>query len=151
MSLKLRSLSAALLLLLPAGSSLAQEPAAAAPLIIDPSSTSLAGGNVKLSTSTLNRRAQTFGGDYQIRVMPYFFKNEKGSLVISVPDSSLRKLTKGVALEFAGKAITSATGEQHPVHVRATSVGDGRGDLTISIKTENGNLVFNTVYRFGDT
>ncbi len=144
----LYSLVASLLLLVPAAR--AEESPAVAPLIVAPSSTSLAGGKVKLSTSTLNRKANTFIGDYRIRVTPYFFKNEEGAILIVVPDNSLRKLTKGVSLEFDGKATTNGTGQTRPIRVKATGAGDGYGALTICIKTENGDMVFNSAYRFGN-
>jgi hypothetical protein len=119
-------------------------------LFIEPSSTSLAGGKARLIVGTLNRQQVSYVGDYQLKVWPYFFKSEKGALSMIVSDESLRKLTQAVPVAFTGKAMTDGSDKTRPIDARATPSATDRGALTFSIQTENGKLVFNTSYRFGD-
>ena len=117
---------------------------------IDPCSTSLAGGKAKLLTTALRRDAAKYVGNYDLKVSPYFFKNEKGTLSIDVSDEALRKLARGTVVDFAGRAVTSGTGKSRAVKVKVTPGGSGvaNGNMTISIATTNGELVFSTEYAF---
>ena len=54
-------------------------------LFIDPSSTSVRLGKATLIVSPLTRRGGNYIGDYQLKVRPYFFKSETGSLVWAHP------------------------------------------------------------------
>ena len=87
-------------------------------------------------------------GDYQLKVRPYFFKSEKGTLVLAASDDSVRKLQAGTAIDFTGKAVTRKDGKIHVVLGKATSSSGDRGSVTFSIITENGKIVFNTSYHF---
>lgn len=119
-------------------------------LFIEPSSASLAGGKAKLVTSALIRREESYAGEYQLNVSPYFFKSEKGTLHIVVSDQSLRRLAQGTAVDFTGQAVSTRTGKKRPIQAKATPSGTTRGALLFSVPTENGKLVFNTSYRFSD-
>ena len=121
-------------------------------MAVEPSSASLAGGNARLTTTTLRRESARYVGNYQIQVRPYFFKDETGTLSIPVSDESLRKLARGTTVHFAGNALTTGTETARAVKVKATpaGAGTGKGNLTISIATENGELVFFTGYTLGD-
>jgi hypothetical protein len=120
-------------------------------MAIEPSSASLAGGKARLTTTALRRQAARYVGNYQLKVVPYFFKNETGTLSIAVTDESLRKLAQGTTVSLAGNAVTSGTEETRAVRVKATPAGVGvaKGNLTITITTENGELVFATEYTLG--
>src|SRR4030095_2980526 len=74
---------------------------------IEPCSASLAGGKAKLTTTALRREVAKYVGSYDIKVRPYFFKSEKGTLSFNVSDESMGKLTKGTVVGFAGRAVTS--------------------------------------------
>lgn len=119
-------------------------------ILIEPSSASLTGGNARLTTTALSRKAGAYVGDYQLKVTPYFFKSEKGRLLINVSDASLRKLINGNAVEVTGKATTSGTAETRVISATATPLGSDRGSLIVAIHTENGRLVFNSSYRFAE-
>jgi hypothetical protein len=81
-------------------------------LFIDPCSTVISGGKANLRIGGLSRQAQAYIGDYQFKVSPYFFKNEKGKLSIEVADDTLNKLANGMAVDFTGQATTSGSGNQ---------------------------------------
>ena len=89
-------------------------------LVIDPSATSVALGNVSLTVSPLTHRKGNYVGNYRLKVRPYFFKSEKGSLLLAASDDSLRKLQTGIAINFTGTAVTHEDGRVHIVLGRAT-------------------------------
>jgi hypothetical protein len=124
----------------------------ASKMAIAPTSASLAGGNAQLTTTALRRQAARYVGNYRLKVVPYFFKNETGTLSIAVSDESLRKLAMGTPVKLAGKAMSTGSEKTRAVRVKATPAGVGvaKGSLAISITTENGELVFATEYTLGD-
>jgi hypothetical protein len=102
-------------------------------LFIDPSSTSVALGKASLMVSPLTHRDGNYVGDYQLKVRPYFFKSEKGSLLLAASDDSVRKLQAGKAIDFTGKAVTRTDGKIHVVLGKATPSSGDRGSVTFSI------------------
>ena len=119
-------------------------------LTVAPSSASLAGGKARLTTAELRRAAGKYTGEYQLKVVPYFFKSETGSLTITASDDSLKTLAAGTAVNFVGKAVTAGTGKTRSIKVKATPVGPNstKGSIRISIPTVNGELVFESEYAF---
>lgn len=120
-------------------------------LFIDPSSTSVAllRGKANLIVSPLTHQDGNYVGDYQLKVRPYFFKSEKGSLRLAASDDAIRKLQTGTAINFTGKAVTHKDGRTHIVLGRATPSSGDRGGVTFSIITDDAEIVFNTSYHFG--
>ena len=118
-------------------------------LFIHPSSTSVALGKASLIVSPLTHRDGNYVGDYQLKVRPYFFKSEKGSLLLAASDDAVRKLQTGTAINFTGKAVTHKDGRTHIVLGRATPSSGNRGGVTFSIITDDAKIVFNTSYHFG--
>jgi len=117
-------------------------------LYVQPSSGSLAGGKARLIVSSLSREGSAYVGDYQIKVVPYFFKNEKGKLSISISDAALNDLTERRAVECSGKAVTNVTNKTRPVKASAVPATAEGGALKITVLTDNGPLVFDTSYQF---
>jgi hypothetical protein len=118
-------------------------------LFIDPSSTSVRLGKATLIVSLLTRRGDNYIGDYQLKVRPYFFKSETGSLVLGASEDFVRRLQSGRAIDFTGKALTREDGTTHVVLGRATPLSGDRGTVTFSIVTEkNAKIIFKTSYHF---
>jgi hypothetical protein len=117
-------------------------------LFIDPNSTSVTLGKASLIVSPLTHRNGNYEGDYQLKVRPYFFKSEKGTLLLAAADDSVRKLQAGTAIAFTGKAVTRKDGKTHVVLGKATPSSRDGGSVTFSIITENGKMVFKTSYHF---
>ena len=118
-------------------------------LFIDPSSTSVRLGKATLIVSPLTRRGGNYIGDYQLKVWPYFFKSETGSLILGASDDFVRRLQSGRAIDFTGKAVTREDGTTHVVLGRATPLSGDRGTVTFSIVTEkNEMIIFKTSYHF---
>jgi hypothetical protein len=118
-------------------------------LFIDPSSTSVRLGKATLIVGPLSRRGGNYIGDYQLKVRPYFFKSETGSLILGASEDFVRKLQSGRAIDFTGKALTREDGTTHVVLGRATPLSADRGTVTFSIVTEkNAKIIFKTSYHF---
>jgi hypothetical protein len=118
-------------------------------LFIDPSSTSVRLGKATLIVSPLSRRGGNYIGDYQLKVRPYFFKSETGSLVLAASEDFVRRLQSGRVIDFTGKALTREDGTTHVVLGRATPLSGDRGTVTFSIVTEkNAKIIFKTSYHF---
>ena len=110
-------------------------------LVIDPSSTSVAlRAKASLIVSPLTHRDGNYLGEYQLKVRPYFFKSEKGSLLLAASDDAVRKLQAGTAINFTGQAVTHKDGRTHIVLGRATPSSGDRGSVTFSIITDDGKM-----------
>jgi hypothetical protein len=101
----------------------------------------------------LVRKNGTYASSYTANVFPYFFSNEKGTLAITLPDESLRKLERGEPVEFSGRAVNT-DGEERRITGKATPE-EGAHALSGKIKvrvfvSKRIELIFNTSYRFGD-
>ncbi len=124
--------------------------AGAPKLLVDPSSTSVAlRGKASLIVGPLTHRDGNFAGDYQLKVKPYFFKSETGSLLLAASDEAVRKLQAGMPINFTGKAVTHEDGRTHIVLGRATPTSGDRGNVIFSIVTDDAKIIFNTSYHFG--
>jgi hypothetical protein len=123
--------------------------AATPKLFINPSSTSVPfRGKASLIVSPLTHRNGNYVGDYKLKVRPYYFKSEKGSLLLVASDDVVRKLQTGIAIDFSGKAVTYQDGRTHIVLGRVTPSSADRGSVTFSIITDDGKIVFKTSYHF---
>jgi len=72
-------------------------------LFIDPSSTSVAlRAKASLIVSPLTHRGGNYVGDYNLKVRPYFFKSEKGSLLLAASDDAVRKLQTAELISYLG-------------------------------------------------
>ena len=117
-------------------------------LVIGPSSASVALGKASLIVSLLTHRDGNYVGEYRLKVKPYFFKSEKGSLLLAASDDAVGKLQAGTAINFTGQAVTYKDGRTHIVLGRATPSSRDRGSVTFSIVTDDARIVFNTSYHF---
>jgi len=117
-------------------------------MFVDPSSTSLALGKASLTVSPLTYQKQTYAGDYQLKVVPFFHKSQSGKLSLAAPDDSVRRHAQGAAVEFTGEAVNQKDGKTKVIKGKITPITKDRGTVVFSIATESGELVFNTSYHF---
>ena len=118
-------------------------------LIIDRSTTAVSGGKATLSIGPLQRAAEIYAGDYQMKVSPYFFKGEKGKLAIVVSGESLAKVTKGIAAEITGTATTNGKdGKTRRIDATAIPADNNHGALKLWFVSGDRKMVFNTSYHF---
>ena len=113
--------------------------------------TSIYVGTVTLDTSTLARDGETYTATYEARVWPWFFCNETGRMVITVPDADLARLSAGEMIEFTGEAFNHKN-KPRRVTGRAQPAGPGRGEgrIKVRIGVDDIELIFNGDYRFED-
>jgi hypothetical protein len=117
-------------------------------LFVDPSSSRVKLGKANLTLTPLTPKGDMYVGDYRLRVVPYFFKNEEGSLVLTAPQESYQRLAQGSAVEFNGVATSKKDGKRKIVTGKIIPLTSDRGRVTFSVATENGKMVFNTLYHF---
>ena len=98
----------------------------------------------------LRRNAGTYIGDYQLKVSPYFFMSETGTLSMIVSDESLRKLTQGIPVAVTGQATTKNSGKTRAVNAKLTPAVKDRGSVTFSFTEMDTKLIFKTSYQFGN-
>jgi hypothetical protein len=134
----------------PAWSSAAEAlPARFQQVDIAPTWTSIYVGTVSLKMPTLVRSpAGDFEAPYSAKVLPFFFYNETGRLTIRVPDEALRKLERGEAIEFSGRAVNHQN-EERRVEGKATPTDTSNGKIKVRVfVSPKIELIFNTTYRF---
>jgi len=118
-------------------------------LVIDSSTMPLTLGKATLTLGTLRRTNGVYTGDYRMRVLPYFLKNEKGRLAIVVSDESLASFTAGRVTTFAGTATTSGKGGRvRPISATATPADINGGKLKVSFMAGNQQMLFEPAYHF---
>ena len=127
----------------------AAKPAAQNRMFVAPSSTKVALGKVALSVSPLGKQGGYYVGTYRLKVTPYFFKNEMGTLTLGNGDDLFGKLAAGMTVPFTGKATSGKDGMVKKVNGSATPSGSGQGAVSFTVVTENGPMTFNTSYKLG--
>ena len=119
-------------------------------LFIDRSFTRVSGAKATLTIDPLVRTGESFCGDYQMKVTPFFFKSETGKLEIFVSNESLAKATNGLPVEITGTALTDGEDVKRKINARATPRGKDSGELRVWFKVDERELVFQTTYRLLD-
>ncbi len=118
-------------------------------MFVTPSSTKVSLGKVALSVSPLGKQGAYYVGTYRLRVTPYFFKNETGTLTLGNGEDLFGKLAAGTTVPFTGKATSGKDGMVKAVNGSATPSGKGQGAVSFTVVTENGPMTFNTSYKIG--
>lgn len=118
-------------------------------LMIEKSFTKVAGGKATLSIGPLRRTNDIFGGVFEMKVVPYFFKNDKGTLAIEITSESFAKASKGLTVDIAGTATTAGkNGVVRKINAVATPADDDHGALKLWFMVDERKMVFDTKYRF---
>ena len=118
---------------------------------IEPTWTSIYVGTVSLRLPEFTRNAAgEYESTYTARVLPWFFQNETGRLVIRASDDDLRRLGRGEVIEFTGRAVNHA-GEERIVTGRASPADAVSGRIKVRVRVSTSiELIFNTSYRLTD-
>jgi hypothetical protein len=119
-------------------------------LMIDPSSMPVGAGKATLTIGALRRADGIYAGDYKLKVFPWFFKNEKGTLSIAVSDESLAEAGQGKVVTITGTATTSGkSGRTRHIEATATPADINHGTLKLSFTTAgNRKMLFEPAYHF---
>ncbi|MBC7369784.1 MAG: hypothetical protein H7343_23715 [Undibacterium sp.] len=119
-----------------------------ATVVIAPAKTSIYIGSVAMTMPTFQRAGARYESSYAAKVFPYFFYNERGTLVIDFTAEQLANLGKGERVEFKGQA-RSDTGENRRIEGHATPVDIESGKIKVRVfVSKKIELIFNTTYRF---
>lgn len=112
-------------------------------------STSIYIGRVTLTMPPFERRGtDTYHSTYRASVIPYFFRNERGQLSITLPPADLARLAAGERVPFTGQAANTA-GEPRRIEGHAVPADAYSGQIKVRVfVTEKIQLIFNTTYRF---
>lgn len=119
-------------------------------LMVEKSTMKVAGGTATLIIAPLRRTNDIFGGTFEMKVVPYFFKNDKGTLAIEINAESFAKARKGERVNITGTATTpDKTGVMvRKIDAVATPVDDYHGALKLWFDIDDRKMIFNTQYRF---
>ena len=119
-------------------------------LRVDRCWTKVAGGKATLTVSPLRRIKEIFEGEFDMKVAPYFFKNDKGKLAIAVSDELLAKVCAGSPVDIIGTATTKAGKGSvvRQINAEATPVDGLHGMLKVWLTVDELELVFQTKYWF---
>jgi hypothetical protein len=118
-------------------------------LIIDSSSMPVDGGKATLIIGVLHRVDGVYSGNYQIKVFPYFLKNENGTLAIDVSDESLAIINHGKVAAITGTATTSGKGGlSRPIEATATPSDANHGNLKLWFMAGTRKMTFEPAYHF---
>ena len=128
-----------------------QAAATARVLVIEPSSMPVAAGTATLIIGSLQRTGDIYGGAYQMKVSPYFFKSEKGRLAIVVPEEALAKISQGQVATVIGTATTSGeAGPARHVDAIATPTSKKQGTLKLWFMAGDRKMIFEPAYHFAE-
>ena len=119
-------------------------------MFVDPSSTTVSHNKVRLIVGPLTHQGKFYVGSYQLKVFPYFFKSEAGTLKLEDPDESVRKFEKGTEVKFRGKAKNNKGAKDKVITGKATPSDKDKGNVIFSLETDNGRLTFKTSYHFAE-
>jgi hypothetical protein len=117
-------------------------------LLIDSSSMPVAAGKATLIIGPLQRANGVFTGDYRLKVLPYFWKNERGRLAIVVSDAELAGASQGKAVTITGTATTTKTGKCRSIAAIATPVDMDHGTLKLWFTAGRRKMTFEPAYHF---
>jgi len=116
-------------------------------LMIDPSSMPVGAGKATLIIGELQRTNDIYSGAYQIKVFPYFFKNENGKLAIIVSDAALAGINQGKVQAIVGSATTSGMGGRtRHIDATATPVDTNHGSLKLWFMAGDRKMIFAPAY-----
>jgi hypothetical protein len=120
-------------------------------LMIERSFTRVAGGKATLIIGPLRRTNDIFGGEFRMKIVPYFFKNDQGTLAIVITPECFAKASKGLTVDIAGTATTAGkNGMVRKINAVATPVDNDHGALKLWFTVDERKMVFETKYRFAE-
>lgn len=102
---------------------------------------------ILLTTTGFERKGATYETDYSAKVSPFKSLSENGRLTIEVTDDQLRRLERGEAVDFTGRAVSKG-GDRHAITGTATPTDKTSGKLKVHIEASIVTLRFETTYRF---
>ena len=144
----LLALLAAVSRLAVAAPSATNSPAAGRVLLLETSTMRMPTAKATLIVGPLTLVNGAYVGDYRVKVFPYFFKNEKGRLEITVPDAPLTAFYQGRAVTISGTATTTKSGKSRPVEIAVTPADLDHGTVNLWFMAGSQKMTFEPAYHF---
>jgi hypothetical protein len=115
-----------------------------------PATASIIIGTVTMTISPFIRKNTVYSSTYLARVFPFFY-SEKGRIWIVIPEDDLRRVSRGEAADFKGRAINES-GDERRIEGRAVPMGPLAGKLRVKVFiTRRIALTYNTTYELQGT
>jgi hypothetical protein len=116
-------------------------------LFIEPSATKTSMAKCELTVGTLECKEESLSGSYVIKVTPFAFKNDRGSLSLAISPENVKKLALGQTVEFTGLATSARDGKTKAIKGQTQPKAGGHGAVSFVVTTEDGDLLFNSTYK----
>lgn len=116
-------------------------------LVIEPSATTTSMAKCELTVGALECKKQVLNGSYAIKVIPFSFKNDHGSLMLAMSDENAQKMAHGETIEFSGVATSAKDGKTKAIKGRTKPATGEAGAVSFVVTTEDGDLLFNSAYQ----
>ncbi len=118
-------------------------------LVIDRCFTTVAGGKCTLIIGPLRANGDLYRGDYNTKISPYFFKNEDGTLAISITRDDIEKVGAGRTVEIKGTATQNGKARKsRRIDAIATPLDPRQGTLRFRFVADDREMIFDTRYKF---
>lgn len=118
--------------------------------IVEPTKTSIYVGRVNLVPEPFVRHGNTLTARYEVKVTPWFFWGETGTITITVSEAELAKLARGETAEFTGEAKNHKN-KPRQVTGRAQPTDATSGKIKVRISADGYTLIFNSTYQLQTT
>jgi hypothetical protein len=112
---------------------------------IKDSKTKIPATRIRLNVAPLNRTDYGYSSTYAVKVFPFFFFNEHGSIEINLDKDCIQRIVAGETVSFAGSAVNHR-GSKRKITGEAAPGDSESGDIQIIIKASGLDLTFNTSY-----
>lgn len=101
---------------------------------------------ITLSAGTMNRTETGYVADYEVKVFPFFFFSEHGTVVIEITPEAMQSLESGEVISFSGEAINHKD-KHRPVDGRIYPDDGLTGRIRLVVHVGSIELIFKTTYR----
>ena len=102
---------------------------------------------ITLITNPMRRTTHGYESTYSVKVFPFFFFNETGSIRIDLEPGALDLLGAGEVISFTGEAVNQSNNSRM-IKGRAFPAELLSGRIRLVVKVGGIELIFNTTYRF---
>jgi hypothetical protein len=112
---------------------------------IKDSKTHIPATRIRLNIAPLSRTDHGYSSTYSVKVFPFFFFNEHGSIEINLDEDCIQRIEAGETVSFGGNAINHR-GAKRKITGEAVPGDLDSGDLEIIITASGFDLTFDTSY-----
>ena len=117
-------------------------------LILENSTMPLPTARATLIIGSLTRTNGVYVGDFNVKIFPYFFKNDHGRLAINVPDKALAAMNQGEPVAVTGTSTSAKNGVVRQIEITATPKDRDHGVVNLSFMAGDQKMIFAPAYHF---